>query len=140
MFNDFELNQKYREHEKYGNGYGGRYAGDDKKEGELSEAERNQKKERDLIFAAFQRGITAFVEEYDKQHPDKPLQQINVGMGYNRLKRNVEASPWGKATKLLTAPSEYSFNDAIKEQYILYKREGREKDSKSSQEKDEKTR
>ena len=135
LFNDFELNQKYRAHENRSNGYGGVYAGDDKDESELSESEKNQRKERDLIFSAFQRGISSFVEEYDKQHPDKPLQQINVGMGYNRLKRNVEQ--FEKATKLLTAPTEYSFEDAKKGQYILYKREEKEKTNTSMQEKEE---
>lgn len=135
LFNDFELNQKYREHENRSNGYGGKYAGDEKDESELSESEKNQRKERDLIFSAFQRGISAFVEEYDKQHPDKPLQQINVGMGYNRLKRNVEQ--FEEATKLLTAPAEYSFEDANKGQYILYKRDEKEKTDVGVQEREE---
>lgn len=135
LINDFELNQKYREHENRNDGYGGVYFGDYKEESKLSESEKNQRKERDLIFSAFQRGIFAFVEEYDKQHPDKPLQQINVGMGYNRLKRNVEQ--FEKATKLLTAPAEYHFEDANQEQYILYKREEKEKFNTRSQEKEE---
>lgn len=59
VFNDFELNQKYREHEHEA----GVYAGDDKEESELSDSEKAQRRERDLIFSAFQRGIAAFVEE-----------------------------------------------------------------------------
>lgn len=135
LFNDFELNKKYRKNEDKSNGYGGIYDGDEKDESELSESEKKQRKERDLIFYAFQRGISAFVEEYDKQHADKPLQQINVGMGYNRLKRNVEQ--FEKATKLLTVPGEYRFEDAEKGQYILYRRDEREKKNINLQGKEE---
>ena len=65
--------------------------------------------------------MDAFIEEYDKQHPGNPIKQINVGMGYNRLKRNVEQ--FEEATELLTVPAEYSFEDAAKQQFVLYKRE-----------------
>ena len=123
VFNDFELNEKYREHEDRTDGYGGRYAGDNMKESELSVSQKKQREERDLIFSAFQRGILAFVEEYDSQHPDNPLNQINVGMGYNRLKRNVEK--FEEETNLLTVPKEYEFKDAENAQFILYKREQR---------------
>lgn len=74
-----------------------------------------------MIFKAFQRGLKAFIEEYDKQNPNKPLQQINIGMGYNKLKKQVER--FKKATSNLTVPSEYSFQDAMNnQQYVLYKR------------------
>ena len=58
-----------------------------------------------MIFKAFQRGLRAFIEEYDRQNPKNPLTQINIGMGYNRLKRQVER--FKKAN----------------EQHILYQRE-----------------
>ena len=133
VFNDFELNEKYKEHENKKE-YGGRYVGDDKEESELSESQKRQREERDLIFNALQRGMKAFIEEYDKQHTDKPIQQINVGMGYNRLKRNVEQ--FEEATELLTVPGEYRFEDAAKQQFILYKREQKkiEVDEKKQQE------
>ena len=109
VINDFELNQRYRNHESSA----GRYIVD-----ETSPEEQD----RELIFKVFQRGLRAFIEEYDRQNPAKPLQQINVGMGYNRLKKQVER--FKKATSNLTVPSEYSFKDAMtNEQYILYRRE-----------------
>ena len=75
-----------------------------------------------MIFKAFQRGLRAFIEKYDTQNPKNPLTQINIGMGYNRLKRQVER--FKKATSNLTVPSEYSFQDAMtNEQHILYQRE-----------------
>ena len=95
--------------------YGGRYTVD---------PESKDEQQRDLIFKAYQRGIKAFIEEYDKQKTKNPLQQVNVGMGYNRLKRQVEQ--FKKASQNLTVPVEYSFEDAKEEQYILYKREGTE--------------
>ena len=65
--------------------------------------------------------MQAFIEEYDKQNPENPLKQINVGMGYNRLKKQVER--FKKATQNLTVPSEYKFQDAMtNEQYVLYQR------------------
>lgn len=110
VINDFELNEKYRHHESSS----GRY--------NVEEAS-SEEQDREMIFKAFQRGLKAFVEEYDKTNPKKPLQQINIGMGYNRLKRQVER--FKKATLNLTVPSEYSFQDA-NEQYILYQRVGKE--------------
>lgn len=109
VINDFELNGRYRKHQ----GRAGRY--------NVKETSREEE-ERDLIFKAFQRGLQAFIKEYDKQNPDNPLNQINIGMGYNRLKRQVEQ--FEKATANLDVPEEYSFKDAMEhEQYILYKRE-----------------
>ena len=75
-----------------------------------------------MIFGALIRGMNAFVEEYDKQHPDKPMMQINVGMGYNRLKRNVKEF-CEVATENLTVPAEYCFRDAEYKQYVLYSKE-----------------
>lgn len=112
VINDFELNEIYRKHEEDS----GRYS---------VEENSKEEQERELIFKAFQRGIKAFVNEYDKQNPDKPLQKINIGMGYNRLKRQIER--FKRETHNLTVPYEYSFEDAMNdEQYILYQREQRE--------------
>ncbi len=111
VINDFELNEKYRHHEREYDS--GRYN---------VEETSPEEQDREMIFKAFQRGLKAFIKEYDRQNPDKPLQQINIGMGYNRLKRQVER--FKKATSNLTVPSEYEFRDAMKkEQYILYQRE-----------------
>lgn len=107
VINDFEMNESYRTDEI---GRTGKY----EDTGALAQ-------DREQIFSAFQRGIRAFVAEYDRQNPDAPLQQVNVGMGYNRLKRQVEE--YEKATKCLSVPSEYEFQDAKSEQYVLYDRE-----------------
>lgn len=119
VINDFELNRRYKHHEmkaedKYLPEYDtGRY---DVPEDSKEEEERN------LIFKAFQRGIKAFVEEYDKHNPDNPIRQVNIGMGYNRLKRQVETLE--KSAGRLDVPPEYGFMDATENpQYVLYKRE-----------------
>ena len=110
IFNDFELNERYRHHE----GSSGRY--------NVSVTSREEQ-ERDMIFSAFQRGLKAFIEEYDKQNPQKPIQQVNVGLGYNRLKRQVEK--FKAATSNLSVPTEYKFQDAASGQRILYVRDER---------------
>ncbi len=117
VLNDFELNQRYRNHE----GESGRYRVD---------IDDLEEQERDLIFKAFQRGLKAFVQEYDNQNKENPLKQINVGMGYNRLKRQVEQ--FKRATSKLTVPAEYKFQDAMtNDQYILYERNSKEKEIKN---------
>ncbi len=112
VINDFEINQKYRNREKSPGKYD-------------VEETSSEEQEREMIFKAFQRGLSAFVKEYDRQNPENPLKQINIGMGYNRLKRQVER--FKKETSNLSVPREYSFLDAVaNEQYILYKREEKE--------------
>ena len=96
VFNDFEINQKYREYETDA----GRY-------NTVTPAQKQKEHERDLIFDAFMRGIKAFVKEWDISHPDRPINIVNVGMGYNRLKAQCE---------------KYSFKDAAEHQRILYDR------------------
>lgn len=109
VINDFELNEKYKNHQSDS----GRYD---------VEETSPEEQDREMIFKAFQRGLRAFIEEYDRQNPKKPLNQINVGMGYNRLKKQVEK--FKEATSNLTVPSEYQFEDAMDEQqYILYQKE-----------------
>lgn len=109
VINDFEINEKYKNHE----GDSGWY--------EVG-AESLEEYDREMIFKAFQRGLKAFVQEYDIENPRNPLTKINVGMGYNRLKRQV--TRFKKETSNLTVPSEYQFQDAMdEEQYILYQRE-----------------
>lgn len=111
VINDFELNEKYRHFGKQSpsNIY-------------MAEKKNKEEQNRELIFKAFQRGLKAFIEEYNKQNPENPLTQVNVGMGNNRLKEQVER--FEEATSKLTVPIEYSFKDAMQhEQYILYKKE-----------------
>lgn len=114
VINDFELNQKYRKHEESA----GRY---------FVDSDNIEEQERQQIFETFKRGLQAFIKEYDLQHSDNPLKQINVGMGYNRLKRQVER--FKKATSNLEIPEEYNFWDATAGiQYILYQRESTDKE------------
>lgn len=115
VINDFELNKIYRNNEVSS----GIYETDKTGSEEL---------EREVIFKAFQRGLKVFIEEYDRQNPDKPLQQINVGMGFNRLKRQVKR--FKKATSNLAIPPKYRFNDAKQDtQYILYQRNEKQRES-----------
>lgn len=107
VINDFELNQSYRNHE----GSSGRYD---------VEPDSKEEQEREMIFKAFRRGLQAFIEKYNKNNPQRPIKQINIGTGYNRLKRQIER--FKKATNNLTVPSEYNFQDAESQQYILYER------------------
>lgn len=109
VINDFEINEKYKQHEDDSGWYN-------------VEETSLEEHEREMIFKALQRGLKAFVQEYDIENPKNPLTQINVGMGYNRLKRQV--TRFKEETSNLTVPSEYQFQDAMDEkQYILYKRE-----------------
>ncbi len=108
VINDFELNDRYKSHETYAGVY------------DVPETSPDEQ-EREKIFEAFQRGLRAFIEEYDRQNPNNPLKQINIGMEFNRLKKQVERLK--KASSNLDVPREYDFRDAItREQYILYQR------------------
>ncbi len=74
------------------------------------------------IYDAFMRGINAFVSEYDKNHPEKPLLDVTVGMKGNKMsefiKQNLE-----KSSILLKGGKYRGYEgDGTSEQYILYKR------------------
>lgn len=113
VINEFEINRRFKKHE-ISSGY-------------YSDAEGSwEAQERQQIFDSFMRGIAAFIEEYDKLHPNKPLKKVNVGMGYNRLKLQCEKL---KAEKnILKVPSKYSFMDAQDEQRVIYDRKSEPKD------------
>lgn len=120
VINEYEINEKYK---KYQNEYVlGEYE-DDYLSGEIPEEMQEARKNRTEIFKTLQRGLKAFIEEYDKQNPDKPLKQVNIGTQYNKLKKQVEE--FKKASSNLEVPVEYGFEDAKSEQYILYKRKER---------------
>lgn len=106
VINEFELNEKYKANE---------YSS-----GKYTTSDSNQENDRELIFAAFKRGINAFVSEYDKEHPKKPILQVAVGMGYNRLKKQCER--YKDVTLALQVPVDYFFQDAAFEQKVLYER------------------
>ena len=109
VINEFEINEEYKKDEDSSSGY---YEDDDFKTG-LS-------RQRKLIFDAFMRGIKAFVKEYDTEHPCNPIKKVNVGFGYNRLKKLC--AQYQRETDELHVPADYEFIDAREEQYILYDR------------------
>lgn len=113
VFNDFEVNSKYKKHElNFDIGYGSGYYD--------VRPDSPEEKDRDMIFDSFMRGINAFVKEYDNEHPSNPIKKVNVGMGYNRLKK--QCKNFKQETKNLTVPADYEFNDAKSEQIVLYDR------------------
>ena len=75
--------------------------------------------QRQAIFDAFMRGIYAFVKQYDKENPEKPLQEVAVGWTYNRLKKQCAEF---SSIAPLRVPSEYNFSDAKQVQHLLYNR------------------
>lgn len=112
VFNDFEINKKYKKHEldseNLGNGFYDVKADDP------------DEKARQMIFETFMRGIRDFVKEYDAEHSGKPIKRVNVGMGYNRLKRQCEK--YKVETHNLQVPMDYEFRDAASTQRVLYDR------------------
>lgn len=108
IFNDFEINCKYRKNETDS----GRYKDDEHSENEMV---------REKIFETLMRGMNDFIREYDLQNPNNPIKQVNVGMEFNRLKLQCER--FCKETKNLSVPVEYSFEDTFEEQRVLYARE-----------------
>ena len=109
VINEFDINVLYKEHEVKEND-GGYYLNPTPK----------QMQERQRIFDAFMRGIHSFVEEYDKLHPNKPIEKVNVGIGHNRLK--TQCRRYILASKNLSVPLSYKFLDAENEQRTLYDR------------------
>jgi len=79
------------------------------------------------IYERLMEGIAAFAEQYNKEHPDKPLKQINVGAGNNDLIVYLEQYS-KKAKNLLPALdySQYGFGtnrysgDSYREQYVVW--------------------
>lgn len=113
VFNDFELNEIYKKHEISDGFYNA-------PEGS------SEKKEREMIFEAFKRGVSAFVARYDELHPDKPINYVTVGVGHNRLNEQLEH--YEESTKLFTVPADYEFQDAGLMQKVLYDRKQHIKD------------
>jgi hypothetical protein len=95
---------------------------------------------KEKAYIHFMRGIKDFAEQYNKEHPDKPLKQINVGGNLNDLmifikKYNKEAPELLKALNYSTYGTEdlrYS-GDSYKEQYVVWENENlaSEKESKA---------
>lgn len=104
VFNDIEMNEKYKHHESGIGWYDQKYA-----------AEEAQ---REKIYNAFMRGLKAFIREYNLQHPDCPIKRANMGMGFNRLQRQFDK--FEVESDKLDIPLEYGFEDAREEQRIIY--------------------
>lgn len=80
------------------------------------------------VFRKFQLGAVAFVEKYNKQHPDKPLTKVNIGMDCNKAKEQIE-SEFEKEKHLLPSfkYTDYADGDnngdaaSLKIQYTVWK-------------------
>ena len=99
VFNDIEMKRDY------GN--------------EVNQDEETNDIQRDKIYKAFKRGVKAFVERYNEVYPDKPITQVNIGWGYNRLKQIIKKYESESDVILETIGS---FHDAKNEQWIIYKK------------------
>ena len=94
---------------------------------------------KNLIYKKYIQGIRAFAEEYNKEHPNKPLNQINVGMNLNDLDMAIRANN-PHSPKNLTAidyakyglDGKYYSGDSDFEQYIVWKKD----ENKNSKEND----
>jgi hypothetical protein len=102
--------------------------------------DKNKKRQ---VYKKYMLGLEKFIEQYNKEHPDNPLTQVNVGMGLNDLKDFIEDNH-KEASDLLPSInySRYGSNgnyyegDCFREQYILYKvdtKKSKNKESKQEQ-------
>lgn len=99
VFNEIEMNREY---------------GDEFMEEDFSDSTQREK-----IYDAFKRGTKAFIEKYNKIHSDKPIKQVNIGWGYNRLKQVIRKHEQ-ISEELLETPE--SFKDTKETQYVIYKK------------------
>jgi hypothetical protein len=118
LINDFEISDKFKKFQRVAGYY------------DIQSKNDTYEQSREKIFEAFIRAVTDFVKEYDIEHPDKPLKQVNVGMGYNRLKEQCKKL---EPSHYLSAPKEYEFEDTKDGQVVIYKTP--EKKEKSCQDK-----
>ena len=84
--------------------------------------------QRDSIYKKFILGITTFAEEYNKEHPDKPLKIITIGMHLNSLegeikKYNIRSKKLYKAISYGDYGIDYNtYNgDSDESQYVIWK-------------------
>ena len=70
------------------------------------------------IFDTFREGIDAFVRQYNEENPTHEIKQINVGMGFNSLRKIVREVL--KQVPKLKVPDEYGFKDAETLQYKIW--------------------
>ncbi len=82
---------------------------------------------REEIFRKFQLATVSFVQEYNKEHPDKPIHKVNVGMDYNKLREKISVE-LKKEKNLLKSINYEEFGDdnffggacSDNEQYIVW--------------------
>ncbi|MBQ8424778.1 MAG: leucine-rich repeat domain-containing protein [Clostridia bacterium] len=97
------------------------------------------KKYKKQVYEKYMLGIEKFVEQYNKEHPETPLTQINVGMTLNDLKDYIEENHDVSKNLLQSINySRYGANgnfyegDCFIEQYILYKVDNKNTKNKKS--------
>ena len=102
VFNDFELNYKYK---YYGKNSFSIFA------------------QQKLIFECFIRGMYAFIKEYNSENPTSPIKIVTVGRGFNKLENicdEYSAKHFNTPRKNLYVPKQYHFEDALEGQIVLY--------------------
>ena len=99
VFNDIEMNRVY------GN--------------EMTLNDKSDDEKRVKIYEAFKRGVKAFVEKYNELYKDKPITQVNIGWGFNRLKQVIKKFE-RESEEIFDVPN--CFQDAKNEQWIVYKK------------------
>ena len=81
-----------------------------------------------MVYKKFIQGAKAFAEEYNKEHPNAKLKQINVGMNLNDLESELKSNNT-RSRKILQAidyadyglDGRYYSGDSNYEQYIVWK-------------------
>ena len=98
---------------------------------EVNENVPDDKKQ--LIYDKYLDGVIAFINEYNKTYPERPLKQINVGMHLNDLETELRKNK-KNAVKILK-PIDYAkygleensyAGDSLTEQYILWEKDPNE--------------
>ena len=84
----------------------------------------------DLIYLKFKKAINKFVEEYNKENPNNPIKQVNVGMHVNDLEKQLVENDI-QAEKLLDVINYGNYGipglcyqgDSMLSQYVIYGKE-----------------
>lgn len=77
---------------------------------------------RRFALKAFIRAVKSFVEEYDIENPNAPLKKVNVGMGFNKLTRELLDFDDESTETFVKTPKDIRFDDAQFEQKKIYDR------------------
>ncbi len=119
VFNDFELNLRYRDDQMYS---------------------PRMLAQQQQIFDCFIRGIHAFVKQYNTENPTSPIKIVTVGRGLNKLEHfcyEYAVKKFIFPYKDLPVPQQYQFEDARAGQILLYspadERDLNKEDSNESQ-------